>query len=409
MSRPSVTVDGLGKCYRVFPDARSRLAELLSFGRSVRHTEKWALRGVSFELYPGQALGLVGVNGAGKSTLLKILTGTTRQTQGTFELNGTVSSLLELGAGFHPDFSGKQNIYMNASLQNITKDEVDARFQEIADFTELGSALERPVRTYSSGMAMRLGFAAAMMVSPDVLILDEVLAVGDAYFQKKCMRKFAEFRTQEKTILFVSHSVYHVREICDRAIWLHEGEMVMDGHPTDVTDEYETRLLEHQKGQELGGGIEAEHRGGLVKIEKLLLSRDAALEPCHEFTTGDHLTLRTQILVPEAEDLNVMVAVLRNDGLLVLSGRGEGPTHYESGRHVVSFDLPSLRLLAGEYMVSVYVTDGSGAHIVDQILNVERFRVSTRLLEKGLVITDYRVASEPLDAIGRDLREVKSR
>jgi ABC-type polysaccharide/polyol phosphate transport system ATPase subunit len=411
MSGPSVTVENLSKCYRVFPDARHRMKELLSFGRKKYAVDKWALRDVSFELFPGQALGIVGINGSGKSTLLKILTGTTRQTSGSFEINGNLSSLLELGAGFHADFSGKQNIYMNAVMQGVGKDEVDARYQHIADFTELGDALDRPVRTYSSGMAMRLGFAASMLARPDVLILDEVLAVGDAYFQKKCMAQFAEFRTQEKTILFVSHSVYHVREICDRAIWLHQGEMVMDGNPLEVTDEYETRLLEAEgranRVAETGEAVEM--KAGLAKIERVMLSDPEGLAPQNAFETGDPFALRTQIRVPEGgEDLQIMVGILRNDGLLVLSGRQGEPRHYAEGRHIVTCDIPRLPLLAGEYMVSVYVTDATGAHIGDQILNVERFRVSTPRFEKGLVLAEYSFRHTPADELGLDLREIKA-
>ena len=237
-ANPAVKVEGVGKCYRLFPNETARIVEWITRGHARRHEEKWALKDVSFELQRGSALGIIGGNGAGKSTLLKILTGTTRPTTGQFVVNGRLGSLLELGAGFHPEFTGKDNLYMNAAVLGIPKAEVKARYEELVSFAELGEYLHQPVRTYSSGMAMRLGFTVAMMANPEIMILDEVLAVGDQHFQKKCMDRIRDIRKSGTTILFVSHSIYHVRQMCDEAIWLHEGQVVMHGKPVDVTDEY---------------------------------------------------------------------------------------------------------------------------------------------------------------------------
>ena len=396
MAKPSVTVQDLGKCYKIYPDARHRMKEWLSPTRAKYHQEKWALRNINFELYPGQALGIVGVNGAGKSTLLKILTGTSTQTTGSYSLNGSVSSLLELGAGFHPEFTGKQNIYMNAAIQGISEAQVDAQFEEIAAFSELGPALSRPVRTYSSGMAMRLGFAASMLVNPDVLILDEVLAVGDAHFQKKCMDQFQQFRNEDKTILFVSHSVFHVREICDRVIWIHDGEMVMDGDANEVTDEYETRLLEQQRpAAALQNDEAAELKAGLGKILGFEVMRPdnsgpfAKQEPI-EIDTNDDLVVRMKIKHPEVgAKMYPMIAVLRNDGLLVISTRPDDPVTASGGEDVVEMRLPDIRVLGGEYYFNLYLADESGTHIIDQLLHESRFKVRSRHFEKGIYLSDY--------------------
>ncbi|MEE9392352.1 MAG: polysaccharide ABC transporter ATP-binding protein [Planctomycetota bacterium] len=395
MAKPSVSVKDLGKCYKIYPDARHRMKEWLSPTRKSYHEEKWALRGINFDLYPGQALGIVGINGAGKSTLLKILTGTSTQTTGNYQLDGSVSSLLELGAGFHPEFSGKQNIYMNAAIQGISKTQVDQQYEEIAAFTELGSALSRPVRTYSSGMAMRLGFAASMLVDPDVLILDEVLAVGDAHFQKKCMDQFTTFRNQNKTILFVSHSVFHVREICDRVIWIHDGEMVMDGDANAVTDEYETKLLEHQRPAMASVDEAAELKMGLAKIKGFDVMKPngggvfTEQEPI-EIGTNDDLVVRLRVQHPEAgAELYPMIAVLRNDGLLVVSTRPEQAVRASGGEDIVELRLSDLRILGGEYYFNLYLADGSGTHIVDQMLHARRFKVRSRHFEKGIYLSDY--------------------
>ncbi len=401
---PSVIVEGVGKLYRLYPDPRARLKELLFLGKKKFHSEKWALRDINFELWPGQALGVIGVNGAGKSTLLKILTGTSRQDEGRFEMNGTVSSMLELGAGFHPEFTGRENIFMNAAVQGIPRALVKERYEEIAAFSELGEFLERPVRTYSSGMAMRLGFAASMLVNPDILILDEVLAVGDAHFQKKCMDKFAEYRSADKTILFVSHSVYHIREICDRAIWIHEGKMVMDGDPIEVTDEYENILLQMQADYALRReGPEGELVRGLAAIESVTLHLGNGAEPRGDFKTGDDLCLRFRYVNPEeGEPVYPMIAVLRNDGTLVFASRPERPLVTSTESQEVRMRIPDLRLLAGQYEVAAYITDKSAAHFIDQRQGAVRFKVTHQGLHKGIYLADTRW--EVPERAGRDGR-----
>lgn len=350
----------------------------------------WALRDINFELWPGQALGVVGVNGAGKSTLLKILTGTSKETTGEYKINGTVSSMLELGAGFHPEFSGKENIYLNAAVQGIGQAQVKERYEEIAEFSELGDFLNRPIRTYSSGMAMRLGFAASMLVDPDVLILDEVLAVGDAHFQKKCMDKFAEFRSADKTILFVSHSVYHVREICDRAIWIHEGKMVMDGSPIEVTDEYENILLQMQADYfSKRESVSGELVNGLAAVEDVSLYRGNEDVATKDFVTGDEITMKFRYSNPSTDEaVYPMVAVLRNDGTLVFASRPEEPLKTGKETNEVVMRIPRLQLLSGEYFIDAFITDGTAAHFIDQRQKAVRFKVKHEGLHKGIYLAE---------------------
>jgi ABC-type polysaccharide/polyol phosphate transport system ATPase subunit len=390
MSDPTVTVQNIGKCYRIYPDAQARIKELVCLGKKKFHEEKWAVRGVNFDLYPGQALGIIGFNGAGKSTLLKVLTGSSRQTEGHYKMRGRVSSLLELGAGFHAEFSGRENIYMNAALQGVSKKDVDKQFDTIAAFSELGEYMNRPVRIYSSGMAMRLGFSASMLVNPDILILDEVLAVGDIHFQKKCMDQFNAFRKQDKTILFVSHSVYHIREICDRCIWIHDGKVLMDGDPIEVTDEFETRMLEWQRIQY--GSVDTRIDGGLASIERCELLGPKGDEAARrEFATRSTLRVRFHYKNPETHrGVYPGVVFNRNDGLMVFSSRPPKPIMSKTVDNDWTMTIPELRLLAGDYTVSLYLTDDTGAHIIDQNLLAFRFKVTHKGFEKGVFLHDSR-------------------
>ena len=200
--------------------------------------EKLALDGLSLKLKEGDFVTVIGGNGAGKSTLLKLMTKILYPNKGTLETRGKLTSLLELGAGFHPDFTGRENIYFNASIFGLTRKEIDKRIDEIIDFSELGSFIDNPVRTYSSGMYMRLAFSIAINVDAEILLIDEILAVGDQHFQDKCFKKLKELRDSEKTIVIVTHSLEQVKALCTRAVWIYNGEVRMDGKPEEVVEEY---------------------------------------------------------------------------------------------------------------------------------------------------------------------------
>src|SRR5438552_346869 len=246
----------LSKQYDIYARPADRLIELLT--RIPRHTVFPALQDVSFEVQRGETIGIIGQNGAGKSTLLKLLCHVTQATSGSLETKGTISSILELGTGFHPDFTGRDNAALNAAILGLSPAEIRKRLPEILEFSELGMFLDRPVKTYSSGMYMRLAFSVAANVNPDILVIDEALAVGDGYFQKKCMDKIREFQEQGKTILFCSHALYHINSICRRALWLDHGRVMRYGPTLDVTHEYETFLLQRDRERPASEG-EAEH------------------------------------------------------------------------------------------------------------------------------------------------------
>ena len=240
----SITVTQLSKAYKQYPSRWSRLAEwLIPFGKE-RHKTKWVLKDLSFNVYAGEAVGIVGVNGAGKSTLLKMITGTTQATMGSVSVSGRIAALLELGMGFHPDFTGRQNAIMAGQLLGYSIEELNRLMPEIESFAEIGDYIDQPVRVYSSGMQMRLAFSVATASRPDILIVDEALSVGDTYFQHKSFDRIREFNKLGTTLLIVSHDKGAVQGICDRAILLNDGRLAMEGEPEAVMDYYNAMLAE---------------------------------------------------------------------------------------------------------------------------------------------------------------------
>ncbi|MCE5228981.1 ABC transporter ATP-binding protein [bacterium] len=238
----------ISKRYMMYSRPLDRLWDWIGADRQPRGKPFWALRGINFEVQRGTSMGIVGVNGAGKSTLLKILTGTTRPTEGAFEVHGRVSSLLELGTGFHPEFTGRQNIEFSGRMAGLTEDQISERFDSIVEFSELGDFIDQPVRTYSSGMALRLGFAIASSVDPDVLMVDEALAVGDLHFQHKCLARIRQFHERGVTVLFVSHDPSLIKKFCNEAILLDAGKLIERGKPDQVLDYYTALLAEKYRG-----------------------------------------------------------------------------------------------------------------------------------------------------------------
>lgn len=241
-----IAVDNLGKAYKVYPSKLERLREWLIPFSKPRHDYHWVLQGLNFVVKPGEAVGIIGINGAGKSTLLKMITGTTQPTTGSVNISGRVAALLELGMGFHPDFTGRQNALMAGQLLGYNKSQIEALMPEIESFAEIGEYIDQPVRVYSSGMQMRLAFSVATAQRPDVLIVDEALSVGDAHFQHKSFARIRAFREKGTTLLIVSHDKQAIQSICDRAILLNGGVLAMEGEPEAVMDYYNAMLANHQ-------------------------------------------------------------------------------------------------------------------------------------------------------------------
>lgn len=226
------------KDFKLVYDKPTTLKERICFWKTTKVQKRQVLKNINLDIKKGETVALIGTNGSGKSTLLKLMTKILYPNKGTLETHGKLTSLLELGAGFHPDFTGRENIYFNAAIFGLTRQEIDKRIDEIIEFSELGDFIDNPVRTYSSGMYMRLAFSIAINVDAEILLIDEILAVGDQHFQDKCFAKLKEMKKSEKTIVIVTHSLGQVRELCNRAIWIYNGEVRMDGTPNEVVDEY---------------------------------------------------------------------------------------------------------------------------------------------------------------------------
>jgi len=246
----AISVRNLSKCFHLYDKPRDRLLQMGSFGRRQYYREFWALRDLSFDVQRGETVGIIGRNGSGKSTLLQMICGTLTPTSGEIVTNGRIAALLELGAGFNPEFTGRENVYLNASILGLTRRETDERFDDIAAFADIGSFIDQPVKVYSSGMYVRLAFAVAINATPDLLIVDEALAVGDARFQYKCMRRIKDIQNAGAAVLFVSHDVGSVRTLCQRAVWLDKGSLRMAGEVSHVTSKYAEFIYQDENGSE---------------------------------------------------------------------------------------------------------------------------------------------------------------
>lgn len=301
----TITVSQLGKAYRQYSNQWARLAEWLSPASArPRHQVYQVLQDISFQVQPGETVGLIGVNGAGKSTLLKVLTGTTRPTTGQVSVSGRVAALLELGLGFHPEFTGRQNAYMAGQLLGLQAHDIDRLMPAIQAFAEIGPYIDQPVRVYSSGMQMRLAFSVATAHRPDVLIIDEALSVGDAYFQHKSFERIRSFRQQGTTILLVSHDKGTIQSICDRAILLNAGRIAKQGPPDEVMDYYNAMLAERETStieqtRTADGRVQTRSGTGEVTLTDIQLL-DQSQQPLQVLEVGQPVVLRIQVRVNQS-------------------------------------------------------------------------------------------------------------
>ncbi|HET6665246.1 MAG TPA: ABC transporter ATP-binding protein [Acidimicrobiales bacterium] len=354
MTQLAIEVDDVAKRFRIV-HSRNRTLKATVFNgfRRTEYEEFWALDGVSFDVPEGSTFGLIGHNGSGKSTLLKCLARIYHPDRGTIRTNGIVSALLELGAGFHPELSGRENVYLNASILGLSRRDVDARFDDIVDFAGLGQFIDSPVKNYSSGMFVRLGFAVAINVEPDVLLVDEVLAVGDEAFQQRCLAKFADLRASGRTIVIVSHGLDAVRNLCDRAGLLDHGKLVGHGRAADVVDQY----LDAVRGAREGAPVSTRTGADGWEIGDVAVLGPEQ-KPVDEVTSGKAVAFRVSFSVGRPGDVVVELDLHRNDGVHVA-----GPRHrftaIESRSHDMVLTVPNLPVVAGAYDVSVRLMDGS--------------------------------------------------
>ena len=255
----AIRVKDVSKLYKLYNKPSDRFRDALGLSRKKLYTEHYALNHISFDVRRGETVGIIGTNGAGKSTILKIITGVLNQTSGDVEINGRISALLELGAGFNMEYTGIENVYLNGTMIGFSKEEIDAKLDDIISFAEIGDFINQPVKTYSSGMFVRLAFAVAINIDPEILIVDEALSVGDVFFQAKCYKKFEDFKEEGKTILFVSHDLGSIQRYCDRVILLNKGEKLSEGTPKDMIDLYKKVLVNQENGSAYSDAPDIDH------------------------------------------------------------------------------------------------------------------------------------------------------
>lgn len=380
----ALAVAGLGKLYKLYASPRARLQALLT-GRQT-HRPHWALKDVSFSLDRGQCLGVIGDNGAGKSTLLKLVAGTLQPTAGTITRGGRgrVTAILELGAGFHPDFSGRENLRFAGALIGIPEAEIARLEPDIINFAELEDSIDRPVKTYSSGMAVRLAFSLVTAVEPDILIIDEALAVGDQHFQKKCVERIDAFRRNGCTILFCSHSQYHVRQLCDAALWLDNGRVRLLGTTELVLAAYEThvRVLDAQRtgtaepstslARDGRAPLEPGRRGAIVAVEVAGLDHG---EPPVLLSKDLSVTVTASHVGDERPNIGVMLQLVGGVGVTSVATHVDGAvaTRQPNGDWTATVTFPDLPLHSGEYVISAYLFDSQGIVVYDEWLHHVRF------------------------------------
>ncbi len=410
----AIEVQDVHKKFKIYYDKGRTLKERLLFRNRNRSEERWVLRGIDFKVKKGEAIGLIGENGAGKSTMLKLMTRIIYPDQGNIIMRGRVSSLIELGAGFHPDMSGRENIYTNAAIFGLTRKEIDARLQDIIDFSELEEFIDNPVRTYSSGMYMRLAFAVAINVDADILLIDEILAVGDAAFQAKCFRKLREIKAAGTTIVIVSHSLGQIEQICDCSIWFKDGVIEKEGIPYDVHPYYldfmgrksqqsvveEVQTAENVVAEPTEENNEVEQpqqqteekdafRWGskeAVILEVKLL--DSTGQEKTVFKTGEQMVIQLQYKCShKIDDAVIGIGIFRNDGMqcygvntnvdrfgdIALKDKGQ-----------IQCVLRDNELLEGEYLLDVAIHKEDG-FAYDYWKNSKQFRMYSEYADAGVV------------------------
>jgi homopolymeric O-antigen transport system ATP-binding protein len=381
----AICVRQLSKCYQLYQQPIDRLKQFLWRGRRQYFRELWALRDINFAVMPGEVVGIVGRNGSGKSTLLQLVCGTLTPTSGEAQVNGRVAALLELGAGFNPEFTGRENVMMGATVMGLEQSRIAARMEEIVDFSGVREFIDQPVKTYSSGMFVRLAFSVAINVDPDILVIDEALSVGDGAFARKSFNRIMQMRDAGKTILFCSHSLFQVESLCTRAIWINQGKIMLDGEAAQVVAAYQGYLdksgLDSPADLEIASSsmlteqtVEPVH--GSAHIKKItvtvdgednqhavIMSEQSSIVVCITFTSDPNLPCPTIAITLHAMDNRMLTSAATWEDQFPLQRAPDGSGH-------VCLRLDQLPLLKGEYLVNVYLLCERGLHLYDSAESV---------------------------------------
>ncbi len=397
----AVEFDRVSKIYRLYDSPSDRLRELATFNRRSHHREFQALHNLTFEIRKGEVFCIIGENGSGKSTSLKLMAGIAEPTSGEVSVNGRVAALLELGAGFNPEFTGRENAYLNASILGFTKREIDARYQSIEDFAEIGDFINQPVKTYSSGMAVRLAFAVAISVDPEILIVDEALAVGDTYFRHRCMRKVQELRARGVTIVFVSHSLSDVKAIGDRVLWLRHGEAVALGDTDTVVAQYLAEMTDQPPARPRSAAVDQipnvdhRHGDGAATILGIAVTNEFN-EPLHLMTPDSRITIRITLRANQPLARPEAGFMLRNHLGLDFSQTSHALPPMAAGETLtIAFELEIPELYPGSFSFSPWVkTDNSVCDWIDNAVTVQMARTDKPVY--GYIQWPCRVGAPPI-------------
>jgi len=399
-SEIAISAAGLSKCYTLYERPSDRLKQLLRLGKATQTQQFWALKDVGFEVGRGEVVGIIGRNGSGKSTLLQLVCGTLTPTSGALSVKGRIAALLELGAGFNPEFSGRENVYMSAAVMGLTQREISAQFDGIVDFSGVRDFIDQPVKTYSSGMYMRLAFSVAISVDPDILVIDEALSVGDGAFARKSFERIMAMKAAGKTILFCSHSLYQVELLCSRVLWLDQGDLRAQGAPGEVVRAYSTFLdsLEaNERARTPAPSSDSSEVGHAMPSLSRITGIDLRVDGEHDkiARSGEStVEITIDFAVEAGECPSVAVAFFTQDGRCVSSAGtvndGIGEIAAQSGNARVTAVFDRLPLLRGEYTVAVWLLCERALFTNEAVEQAGRLVVTQCGLEQGLVSLPHR-------------------
>lgn len=387
MDKGTIEVRDLSKVYHLYNKPSDRIRETFSIRKKKYSKEHYALKNINLKINKGESIGIVGTNGSGKSTLLKLVTGVVTPTTGTIKTDGKIAALLELGAGFNPEYTGIENIYLNGTMMGYTEEEMKKRVSDIIEFADIGEFINQPVKSYSSGMFARLAFAVSINVEPDILIVDEALSVGDTRFQVKCIDKMRELQESGTTILFVTHAIEQIKRFCTRAIWIKNGELIEDGEASQVVDLYDNFMKYGEKKIEKVNNEDEfrlpENSDYLAVIQKVSINKNM-------FKTFEKLEVEVTYDVYDnhMEDLQVGVAFYSLDRKIYVFGPNTNldkiSVPQKQGRHVVKYIVPELMLMGGDYTVDVGIFNSGGIVNLDYKNNCEGFSVANEYFSEGM-------------------------